>query len=84
MSESKDQTRLLDEFFKALGDVDEESQKWKELHESVNKMLHLWLEFISSRTGDFAIQLYGSSAENLKNYSFDDVGDLFWVPCGYD
>ena len=78
MSEIKDQTRLLDEFFKSLGEVDEESQKWKELHESANKMLQLWFEFImASRTGDFAkIKLYGSSAENLKNYSFDDVGDL--------
>ena len=78
MSESKDQTRLLDEFFKSLGKVDEESQKWKEYHESGNKMLQLWFEFLASRTGgDFAkIKLYGSSAENLKNYSFDDVGDL--------
>ena len=77
MSESKDQTRLLDEFFKSLGEVDEESQKWKEYHENVNKMLQLMFEFMASRTGDFAkIQLYGSSAENLKNYSFDDVGDL--------
>ena len=77
MSESKDQTRLLNEIFKSLGEVDEESQKWKEYHESVNKMLQLWFEFMASRTGDFAkIKLYGSSAENLKNYSFDDVGDL--------
>ena len=77
MSESKDQTRLLDEFFKSLGEVDEESQKWKQIHESVNKMLQLWFEFVASRTGEFAkIELYGSSAENLKNYSFDDVGDL--------
>ena len=85
MSESKDQTRLLDEFFKSLGEVDEESQKWKEFQESVNKMLHLWLEFMSSRTGDFGIQLYGSSAENLKNYSFDDLGDLdFLLVLGND
>lgn len=77
MSESKDQTRLLDEFFKSLGEIDEESQKWKQFYESVNKMLQLWFEFVASRTGDFAkIELYGSSAENLKNYSFDDVGDL--------
>lgn len=41
MSESKDQTRLLEELFKSLGEVDEESQKWKEFHESVNKMLPL-------------------------------------------
>jgi len=39
MSEGNDQTRLLDEFFKSLGEVDEESQKWKEYHESVNKMM---------------------------------------------
>ena len=85
MSESKDQTRLLEEFFKSLGEVDEKSQKWKEFHESVNKMLPLWLEFMSSRTGDFAIQLYGSSAENLKNYSFDDLGDLdFLLVLGND
>lgn len=85
MSESKDQTRLLDEFFKVLGEADEESQKWKEFHESVNKMVHLWIEFMSSRTGDFAIQLYGSSAENLKNYSFDDLGDLdFLLVLGND
>ena len=77
MSESKDQTRLLNEFFKSLGEVDEESQKWKEYHESVNKMLQLWFEFMASKSGDFAkIKLYGSSAENLKNYSFDDVGDV--------
>lgn len=77
MSEGNDQTRLLDEFFKSLGEVDEESQKWKEYHESVNKMMQLLFDFMASRTGDIAkIQLYGSSAENLKNYSFDDVGDL--------
>ena len=77
MCESKDQTRLLDEFFKSLGEVDEESQKWKEHHENVNKMMQLLCEFMASRTGDVAkFQLYGSSAEKLKNYSFDDVGDL--------
>lgn len=77
MSESKDQARLLHEFFKSLGEVDEESQKWKEYHECVNKMMQLLFEFMASRTADIAkFQLYGSSAENLKNYSFDDVGDL--------
>ena len=77
MSESEDQTRLLDEFFKSLGEVDEESQKWKEYYESLTKMMQLLFEFVASRTGDIArFQLYGSSAENLKNYSFDDVGDL--------
>ena len=65
MSESNDQTILLDEFFKSLGEVDEESQKWKECYERLTKMMQLLFEFVASRTGDIArFQLYGSSAEN--------------------
>lgn len=77
MSKSENEERLLHEFYKSLGEVDEESQKWKERYENVVKMAHFVSQFIESRCGDDArIRLYGSSAEHLKNYSFEDVGDL--------
>ncbi len=76
MSTEENQAQLLNEFFKSLGQVDEESQKWKEYHESIDKMMQLLFEFMASRSEIFNTQLYGSPAENLKNYSFDDVGDV--------
>lgn len=78
MSESEEHPRLLNEFFKSLGEVDEESQKWKEYHEGIVKILELMFEFMASKSdlNIFKTHLYGSSVENLKNYSFDDVGDL--------
>lgn len=78
MSESGEHARLLDDFFKSLGEGDEESQKWKEYHESIVKVAQLTSEFMASRSdlNSVRTRLYGSSAENLKSYSFDDVGDL--------
>ena len=76
MSESEGQAKLLNEFFKSLGEVDEESQKWKEYHESLFKMLQLLFDFVGNKSEIVKARIYGSSAENLKMYSFDDVGDL--------
>lgn len=81
MSQSEDQAKLLNEFFKSLGEVDEESRKWKEYHESAVKILRLWFEFMGSKQEFVKARIYGSSAENLKNYSFDDVGDLDVLLC---
>ncbi|KAL9965290.1 hypothetical protein ACROYT_G029065, partial [Oculina patagonica] len=66
------------DFFKSLGEADEESQKWKQYHEGIVKILELMFEFMASKSdmNIFKARLYGSSAENLKNYSFEDVGDL--------
>ncbi|KAL9965289.1 hypothetical protein ACROYT_G029064 [Oculina patagonica] len=76
MSESEDRAKLLNELFKSLGEVDEESQKWKEYHESALNILQLMHEFMGSKVEIVKARVYGSSAENLKIYSFDDVGDL--------
>lgn len=81
MSQSEDQAKSLKEFFKSLGEVDEESRKWKEYHESAAKILRLMFEFLGDKQEFVKARLYGSTAENLKNYSFDDVGDFDLLLC---
>lgn len=82
MSENEDRGRLLADFFKSLGEVDEQVQgRNKAFDKAVTYIQLLFGQIIGCITSNYEpdivkTRIYGSTAENLKNYSFVDGGDV--------
>ena len=76
MSKNEDQASALNDFFKSLGEIDEEGQHWKDLFQLGDMSMRYLTDLIRNVFPDHNQQLYGSSVEDLKIYSPECMGDI--------